>query len=429
LVDGKALRATVPRSAHAAWAPQADRDPLAILRAIFATLIPELVPVRIERMRSSPFTFYRGSAALMAADLATLPQTGLVTQLSGDAHLANFGGYASPERRLVFDVNDFDETVRGPWEWDVKRLATSVLLAGRERGLGEQACLRAVRLGLQTYRDRTAAYAAMPAFDVWYAAIDLTGAVRSALDARARRDWERAGDQARRSTALALLPKITQTVDGALRFVEAPPLLERVADLGSGQRVLDAYRATLRPDVRRLLDRFAVADLARKVVGVGSVGTWCALMLLLDGDGNPLLLQIKEARASALEPYVGAQAFATPGERVVDGQRTMQAASDPLLGWADVDGRCVYVRQDRDMKAAPDVATLGDAALSDYAMHCAWALARAHARAGDPRPVARYMGTGSAFVDAIGAFARSYADQTARDHTRFVAAAAAGELS
>jgi uncharacterized protein (DUF2252 family) len=427
-VDGKALRATVPRSAHAAWVPPANRDPLAILRAIFATLIPELVPVRIERMRSSPFTFYRGSAAVMAADLATQPQTGLVTQLSGDAHLANFGGYASPERRLVFDINDFDETVRGPWEWDVKRLATSVLLAGRERGLREQACLRAVRLALETYRDRTAQYAAMPAFDVWYAAIDLTGAVRSALDARARRDWVRAGDQARRSTALALLPKITQLVDGALRFVEDPPLLERIADSDVGQRVLVAYRATLRPDVRRLLDRFALADLARKVVGVGSVGTWCALMLLLDGDGNPLLLQIKEARASALEPYVGAQDFATPGERVVDGQRTMQAASDPLLGWADVDGRCAYVRQDRDMKAAPDLAALDEAALADYAAHCAWALARAHARAGDPRPVAAYIGAGSALVDAIAAFAVAYAEQTARDHALFVTAAAAGEL-
>ena len=427
-MDGKVLRATVPRSAHAAWAPQADRDPLAILHAIFATLIPELVPVRIERMRGSPFTFYRGSAAVMAADLATLPQTGLVTQLSGDAHLANFGGYASPERRLVFDINDFDETVRGPWEWDVKRLATSVLLAGRERGLREQACLRAARLACETYRDRTAEYAAMPALDVWYAAIDLTGAVRSALDARARRDWVREAGAARRSTALALLPKITQLVEGKPRFIEDAPLLERIADPGYGQRVLDAYRATLRPDVRRLLDRFTLADLARKVVGVGSVGMWCALMLLHDGDGNPLLLQVKEARASALEPYVGAQEFATPGERVVDGQRTMQAASDPLLGWADVDERCVYVRQDRDMKAAPDLAALGEIELADYAAHCAWALARAHARAGDPRPVTAYIGTGSAFVDAITAFAGAYGEQTAHDHARFSAAAAAGEL-
>jgi uncharacterized protein (DUF2252 family) len=428
-MDGRALRLTVPRSAHAVWEAGHDRDPQAILRAIFATLIPELVPVRIDRMSRSPFTFFRGSAAVMAADLATLPQTGIVTQLSGDAHIANFGGYASPERRLVFDVNDFDETVRGPWEWDVKRLATSILLAGRERGLRERACIVAVRTAMETYRDRIAEYAARPSIDVWYAAIELSGAVRTALDDRARRTWLRAERDAKRRTAFDLLPKITALVDGKRRFVEDPPLLERVEDAEYGRRVLSAYRSTLRQDAHVLLERFTVVDIARKVVGVGSVGTWCALMLLLDGDGNPLLLELKEARASVLEPFVGAQELATPGARVVGGQRIMQAASDPLLGWADVDGRCVYVRQYRDMKAAPDVATLDDDELRDYGAHCAWALARAHARAGDPRLIAGYIGRSSAFVTAVTAFAAAYAEQTTRDHAQFVAATAKEPVS
>ena len=427
-MDGRTLRLTVPRSAHAVWEAAHDRDPLAPLRAIFATLIPELVPVRIDRMSRSPFTFFRGSAAVMGADLATLPQTGIVTQISGDAHIANFGGYASPERRLVFDVSDFDETVRGPWEWDVKRLAASILLAGRERGLRERSCILAVRTAMETYRDRIAEYAARPSIDVWYAAIDLSGAVRAALDDRARRTWVRAERDARRKTAFDLLPKITELVDGKRRFVEDPPLLERVEDPEFGRRVLAAYETSLRPDARLLLERFTTVDIARKVVGVGSVGTWCALMLLLDGDGNPLLLQLKEARASVLQPFVGPQELATPGERVVGGQRVMQAASDALLGWADVDGRCVYVRQYRDMKAAPDVATLDDDELRDYGAHCAWALARAHARAGDPRPIAGYIGRSSAFVTAVTAFAAAYAEQTARDHAQFVAAAAAHEL-
>jgi uncharacterized protein (DUF2252 family) len=421
-MDGRTLRLTVPRSAHAVWDPAPDRDPLATLRAMFAKLIPDLVPVRVDRMSASPFTFLRGSAALMAADLAALPQTGVLTQISGDAHIANFGGYATPERRLVFDINDFDETVRGPWEWDVKRLATSILLAGRERGLRERSCVVAVRAAMESYRDRIAEYAARPSIDVWYASIDLSGAVRAALDDRARRTWMRAERDAKRKTAFALLPKITELVDGKRRFVEEPPLLERVEDVDLGRRVLAAYRATLRHEARVLLERFSVVDLARNVVGVGSVGTWCALMLLLDGDGNPLLLQLKEARASVLEPFVGPQESASPGERVVAGQRMMQAASDALLGWADVDGRCVYVRQYRDMKAAPDIAALDDDELRDYGAHCAWALARAHARAGDPRLIAGYIGRSSAFVTAVTAFAAAYAEQTTRDHAQFVAA-------
>jgi uncharacterized protein (DUF2252 family) len=421
-MDGRTLRVTVPRSAHAVWEAAPGRDPVAPMRAIFAKLIPELVPVRIERMSASPFTFFRGSAAVMAADLATLPQTGIVTQISGDAHIANFGGYSSPERRLVFDVNDFDETVRGPWEWDVKRLAASILLAGRERGLRERSCILAVRTAIETYRDRIADYAVRPSIDVWYASIDLSGAVRTALDDRVRRTWVRAEREAKRKTAFALLPKITELVDGKRRFVEDPPLLERIEDPGFGRRVLAAYKATLRHEARFLLERFTLVDVARKVVGVGSVGTWCALMLLLDAAGNPLLLQLKEARASVLEPFVGTQDTVSPGERVVGGQRIMQAASDALLGWADVDGRCVYVRQYRDMKAAPDIAALDDDELRDYGAHCAWALARAHARAGDPRLIAGYVGRSSAFVTASTAFAAAYAEQTTRDHAQFVAA-------
>ncbi len=420
-MDGRALRLTVPRSAHAVWEAGHDRDPQAILRAIFANLIPELVPVRIDRMSRSPFAFFRGSAAVMAADLATLPRTGILTQISGDAHIANFGGYASPDRRLVFDIDDFDETVCGPWEWDVKRLAASILLAGRERGVRERACVLAVRTAMETYRDRIGEYAARPSVEVWYAAIDLSGVVRTALDDRARRAWVRTERDAKRKTGFAVLPKITELVDGKRRFVDDPPLLERIEDLDFGRHVLTAYRAQLREDARVLLERFSVVDMARKVVGVGSVGTWCALMLLLDGEGNPLLLQLKEARASVLEPFAGGSQLMPAGERVVSGQRIMQAASDPLLGWAEVDGRDVYVRQYRDMKAAPDVATLEDDELRDYGAHCAWALARAHARAGDPRLIAGYVGRSSAFVAAVTAFAAAYAEQATQDHAQFVA--------
>lgn len=426
-MEGKALRSTVPRSAHATWSPPPDRDPIATLRALFATLIPDLLDLRIARMVRSPFAFFRGAAAVMAADLATSPRTGITSRISGDAHLANFGGYASPERRLVFDVNDFDETVRGPWEWDLKRLATSIVLAGLERGLHAAAYEPAVRFAVATYRDRIAAYAAMPALEVWYASIDLGGAVKAALDPRARRVWEQAAREARNRTALALLPKITELIDGKLRFSEDPPLLQHFAPsedaVDYATRVLATYRATLRHDARMLLDRFRVADAARKVVGVGSVGTWCALILLVDDAGNPLLLQLKEARASVFEPFVEAQPFATHGERVVAGQQMMQATSDALLGWADVDGRCVYVRQFRDMKAAIDLQELGAGELLDYGAHCAWALARAHARSGDPQAIATYIGRGSAFVDAIAAFAETYGGQVARDHAAFVTAA------
>jgi uncharacterized protein (DUF2252 family) len=395
------------------------------MRAVFATLIPDLVPLRISRMGASPFAFFRGSAAIMAADLSCLPRTGIATQLCGDAHLANFGGFASPERQLVFDVDDFDETARGPWEWDLKRLATSVVLAAEEHGVPAKRSNAAMRLALRTYRDRTAEYAAMPAIDRWYAAIDLSGAVRNALDARARAEWLRTAREARHDTSLEVLPKLTKMVDGALRFVEHPPLLEHVTGedmMAVAKRGLTEYRASLRHDARLLLDRFSIVDVARKVVGVGSVGTWCLLMLLADADGNPLLLQIKEARASALEPFVDPPPYASHGERVVAGQLMMQAASDVLLGWTGLDDRSVYVRQYRDMKAAPDLTTLRADELQDYAAHCAWALARAHARTGEPRAVATYIGRSERFVEAVAGFAGAYAEQVRRDHAAFVAA-------
>jgi uncharacterized protein (DUF2252 family) len=426
-MDGRALRATVPRSAHARWEAQDGRDPVGILRGIFSTLIPDLLPLRIARMSASPFAFYRGSAAVMAADLATLPTTGITTQISGDAHVANFGGFASPERRLVFDVTDFDETVRGPWEWDVKRLAASLVLAGQERGLRKRACDAAVRAALTVYRDRTAEYATLPALAVWYASIDLAGAVRAAIDARTRREWERTARAAERKSALTLPPRLVENIGGRLRFIDDKPSLEHVHDdpAAYAARVLEAYRASLRPDAQMLLDRFSALDAARKVVGVGSVGTWCALLLLADGAGNALVLQVKEARASALAPFVGEQRpYATHGERVVGGQRVMQGASDALLGWAGVvDERDVYIRQYRDMKASPDLSALGADELQDYGAHCAWALARAHARAGDARTVAAYIGRSNSFVEAVAAFAHAYAAQVERDHAAFVAAA------
>jgi uncharacterized protein (DUF2252 family) len=425
-MDGRALRGTVPRSAHARWEAADGRDPVGMLRGVFSTLMPELLALRIERMRASPFAFYRGSAAVMAADLATLPRTGITTQISGDAHLANFGGYASPERRLVFDVTDFDETVRGPWEWDVKRLVTSLVLAGQERGLRKRACDTAVRAALTAYRDRTAEYAAQPALAVWYASIDLAGAVRAAIDARTRRAWERAARTAERKSALTLPSRFVENGAGRQRFVDDPPSLEHVHDdpAAYAARVLAAYRASLRPDAQMLLDRFTALDAARKIVGVGSVGTWCALLLLADGAGNPLVLQVKEARASALEPFAGEQRpYPTHGERVVVGQRVMQGATDALLGWAGVvDERDVYVRQYRDMKASPDLSALGADELQDYGAHCAWALARAHARGGDARTVAAYIGRSNSFVEAVAAFAHAYAAQVERDHAAFLAA-------
>jgi uncharacterized protein (DUF2252 family) len=378
-------------------------------------------------MTRSPFAFLRGSAGVMAADLATTPSTGILAQISGDAHLANFGGYASPERRLVFDVNDFDETARGPWEWDLKRLATSIVLAGMEHRLRAAAYEPAVRRAVAIYRDRTASYATLPTIDRWYAQISLSAAMRASLDPRARRLWQRAAHDARNRTALALLPSLTQGAGDERRFVDAPPLLEHLGegeqDVVLAEDVLETYRATLRHDARMLLERFRVIDVARKVVGVGSVGTWCALALLLDQDGEPLLLQLKEARASVLEPFVGPQPYATHGERVVAGQRMIQAASDALLGWTRFDERDVYVRQYRDMKTSPDLRALDAEALADLAAHCAWALARAHARTGDPRAVAAYIGRGEVFVDAIAAFARSYAEQVLHDHAAFVAVA------
>ncbi len=424
-MDGRALRATVSRSSHAIWDAPPERDPVQLLRGVFATLIPELVPLRIERMKRSPFAFFRGSAALMAADLATTPVTGVLAQISGDAHVANFGGYASPERRLIFDVNDFDETVRGPWEWDVKRLATSLVLAGREREFRERACDAAAHAALASYRDHVAEYAAVPAIDLWYASIDISGAVRSALDARARRSWARAAETAQRNTDVAVLPRLTQVHGERIEFVEEPPGMVRLtseADVAYAKGALAAYRGTLRPDAQLLLDRFVLADAARKAVGIGSVGTWTALLLLRDAHGSPLLLQVKEARASALEPFVGPQHEASHAQRVVDGQRLMQATPDVLLGWADAGERCVYVRQYRNMKASPDRFILREDELLDYGAHCGWALARAHARTGEPKAIAEYVGRGSRFVDAVTAFARAYADQCERDFAAFAAA-------
>jgi uncharacterized protein (DUF2252 family) len=302
--------------------------------------------------------------------------------------------------------------------------------AGRAAGLRPPACEDVVRAALASYRLQTRGYAELSPRDVWYASIDVRGAIRMSLDGRAKRAWERQERDARSRTALTLLPKITEVVDGKPRFVDDPPLLEHLPDqhdhFAKAQRTLDAYRTTLHPEACMLVERYQLIDVARKVVGVGSVGTFCALLLLADDRGNELLLQVKEARASVLEPYVGAQPYATHGERVVTGQRLMQAVSDVLLGWTEIDGRSLYVRQYRDMKTAPDVTALGAAELADYAAHCAWALARAHARTGDARPVADYLGRGDAFDSAVAAFARAYADQTEHDHAAFVAALPTG---
>lgn len=376
--------------------------------------MPELLPIRHERMRASPFGFYRGAAAVMAADLACVPLTGLRVQLCGDAHLANFGGFATPERRLVFDVNDFDETLAGTWEWDVLRLATSLEIAARARAFRKRIRSSTVGAVVRSYRFRMLQYSRMPPLDVWYSHID---ASRVAELARVRKMG--AGEH--------VPPKLVRDERGNLQFVPNPPLVEPLDD--DDERCIGAratfasYRETLPPQVRVLLDRFTLVRLARKVVGVGSVGTRCLVALFSTDRGEPLVLQLKEATASALEAYLPRSTFANHAERVVVGQHLMQAASDAFLGWTrSADGHDFYVRQLRDMKMTVALDRLDPFELEDYGAHCGWTLARAHARTGNAQHIAAYLGRSDAFDLAVTAFAARYADQNERDYETYVKA-------
>ncbi len=433
LAAGRLLRQQVSRSAHAAWTPSDERpDPVALLRAEDRGRLPELISLRYERMLASPFTFYRASAVLMASDLATSPVSGLTVQASGDAHLSNFGGFATPERTLVFDLNDFDETLPGPWEWDIKRLAASVILAGRENGFRTADSAAAARAAVRSYRERMAEFAQMGHLDVWYSRI-AADEIAADLPKVARKSWKRGVKKAKGRDRFQSLEKMTTLEDGKLRITDDPPLIVHRSDEIVGDHLpafAKTYRASLRDDVSALLQRYTFVDFAQKVVGVGSVGTRCYVVLMQGNDDHdPLFLQIKEASASVLEPYVGKSKYRNHGQRVVRGQHATQAASDIFLGWGRVRGIDYYVRQLRDMKGSADLASQTPGQMAVYAELCGHVLARAHARTGDAAMISGYMGEGDVFDVAIVGFARAYADQAERDHAALVAAVKAGSVA
>ncbi|WP_326769951.1 DUF2252 domain-containing protein [Streptomyces sp. NBC_01591] len=445
---GKAARRETPRSSHAEFEPRADRpDPLGILEAQSAARVPELVPIRYGRMSESPFRFYRGAAAIMASDLATTRDSGIRAQLCGDAHLMNFGLLASPERNLLFDITDFDETSPGPWEWDVKRLATSFVIAGRANGFTDRERADIVLTTARSYRESMIRFAGMRNLDVWYSRIDIGGLEALAsqqLAKRGRKRLARAAAKARTRDNLQAFDRLTETVDGRPRIAADPPLLVPVADLlPKGERdatqeqfrgLIARYGRSLPSDRRTLLSDFRFVDMARKVVGVGSVGTRCWIVLMLGRDGkDPLLLQAKEADTSVLAPHAGAGPYRNQGERVVSGQRLMQAAGDIFLGWERVDGvdgrrRDFYVRQLRDWKGIVEPEDMVPSGMRVFGEACGTILARAHARSGDRIAIAAYLGRGHSFDRALTYFAEKYADRNEQDHRALVDAVRAGRL-
>jgi uncharacterized protein (DUF2252 family) len=445
---GKAARAVAPRSSHAHFEPAPGRaDPVDIIGAQSATRLSELVPIRYGRMMESPFRFYRGAAAIMAADLAATPRSGIMAQLCGDAHLLNFRLLASPERHLMFDINDFDETLPGPWEWDVKRLATSMVIACRANGYGHRQRAEIVRATVRSYRERMREFAEMGNLDVWYAHEDteqLMTVQADTLNKMQRKRLSKAMHKARSRDNIKAFEKLTQVVGGERRIAPDPPLVTPLGDLLPDMErdqlenwiteLVVGYAETLQPDRRALLGQYRIADMARKVVGVGSVGTRCWIVLLLGRDGNdPLLLQAKEADVSVLASYVGASTYRNQGARVVAGQHLMQATSDIFLGWKrtlGMDGkqRDFYVRQLRDWKGIAEPELMVPAGLQRFGELCGATLARAHARSGDRIAIAAYLGRGDSFDRALPAFGEAYADQNERDHAALKEAARTGRV-
>ena len=440
---GKAARKRVPRASHAAFEPAPDRDPIAILAAQEADRLQQLVPLRHQRMSESAFAYYRGTPAVMAFDLASTPRSDILVQASGDAHISNFGLFASPERTLVFDTNDFDETLPGPWEWDVKRMAASVVIAGRANGFSAEAVRAATMGAVASYRQWMARYAGMRLLDVWYASItdaDIREAAEGSAwltgkDAAFRRArLEALFSKARRRDGMRAFESLTGVVDGRRVILEDPPVMTHVEfEGGPGilEKVFTDYRSTMPENRRDFLERYRFVDVALKVVGVGSVGTRCFVIVLEGRDENdPLILQAKEATASVMEPYLEASGHASHGQRVVVGQQLMQATSDIFLGWTrGPGGRDFYVRQLWDMKGSVDIATLQLPGFHFYPKVCAWALARAHARTGDAAAISAYLGTSDTFDGAIADFSETYADVNARDHAAYLAAIKAGTVS
>ncbi len=446
---GREARSRVPRSSHGNFEAWPGRpDPVDLLEQQAITRVPDLVPVRYGRMAVSPFTFYRGAALVMASDLASTPRTGITVQCCGDAHLSNFGGFGTPERSLVFDLNDFDETLPGPWEWDVKRLAASFAIAGRDRGFSV-AERRQINLAVgRMYREAMTAFAASPHLDVWYQHLDvdsLLSQLGAQVNPLIRKRLERAAVKARLSDSLQATEKLTAVVGGSRRIISDPPVIVPFTELfqeteadalrESLERLIAAYRRTLQSDRKHLLEQYSLVDMARKVVGVGSVGTRAYVLFFVGRDhGDPLLLQAKEAQQSVLAPFVGRSQFTNQGQRVVAGQRLMQAASDIFLGWErvlGVDGiqRDYYVRQLRDWKASANIDQMIPEGMEAYARVCAWTLSRAHARSGDRVAIAAYLGRSDVFDRAIADFSETYADQNERDYATFQAAIKSGRIA
>ncbi len=448
--EGKDARAHTPRSSHAEWsAPKDRKDPVQILQEQAESRVAELVPIRYGRMLVSPFTFYRGAAAIMAADLAPTPASGIRVQLCGDAHLSNFGVFASPEREMLFDINDFDETLPGPWEWDLKRLAVSLCVAGRDRNLSKQEIADILVWTTQTYRQSMRGFAQMSNLDVWYARLNaenVMDVVRAQQLVKGKRlaQMEKRLGKARAKNSTRAVLKLTEAVDGELRFISEPPLIVPVQELlGENESeelrarladMLADYRASLSDEYGVLLGDYTFKSIARKVVGVGSVGTRAWVLLFMGRDEqDPLVLQAKEAQASVLEPYAGASQYANHGQRVVEGQRLMQASGDILLGWLPARGidevtRDFYVRQLWDGKLSVEVDTMDHRMLRAYGALCAWTLARAHARTGDRIAIASYLGAGGVFDQAIADFSQAYADQNERDYDALVQAVKSGRV-
>ena len=446
---GKAARAVAPRSGQGDWEPASDRrDPVELLEEQAASRVPELVPIRYGRMLVSPFTFFRGAAYPMAADLAGAPRTGLEVQLCGDAHLSNFGAFAGPDRRLVFSINDFDETLPGPFEWDVKRLVASFAVAGRDRAFDAKQRESINRAVTRSYREAIKGFAGMSNFDLWYSRIDvdeIAALVAQQASAKQLKRFERNLAKARSKDSLRAFAKLTAIVDGEPRIASDPPLIVPIEKVASGveqaeleefvRGVIRSYRRTLSTDRRRLLERFRYVHSARKVVGVGSVGTRAWIVLMLGRDENdPLFLQLKEAQPSVLEPFLGKSAFAKHGQRVVEGQRLTQAASDIMLGWLRITAyddvsRDFYVRQLWDGKGSALVEAMDPPAMFMYAGLCGRALAKAHARSGDAIAIASYLGASDSFDRALASFAEAYADQNERDYHALQEAVASGRLA
>ncbi|HEV8050743.1 MAG TPA: DUF2252 domain-containing protein [Thermoplasmata archaeon] len=430
---GKALRRRIPRSAHAGWKAPPDRpDPITLLEDSSRGRIPALVPIRYGRMSLSSFGFLRGSATVMACDLASTPTTGLRVQLCGDAHVGNFGVFATPERDRVFDANDFDETLPGSFEWDLKRLAASLVVAARQNRLPKRAGWEAGVAATRSYRERMRTFSSERYYDVWYSHIDLRH-IPAAVDRRGRQLLGRALRRARRQTGLYAFPQLAEHVGGGFRIRDDPPLIVHYQgrdEIALAERTLRRYRRSLPEERRVLLDRYELVDIAQKVVGVGSVGTDCSVLLLLgDSDvADPLFLRLKEAVASVFEPYAGPSRFGSHAERVVVGQHLVQQASDVTLGWSSSAGRDYYVRQLRDMKFSSDVAGMGPKTLVGQAELCGASLARAHARTGDPAMISGYLGDKATFDEAVASFATGYADQTVADHRALVRAIRRGRI-